>query len=295
MRPSYIIAHTNGGIFVHPDKANNEPFVKAAASGIAYILLYWVISGAVVLFFLLGYVLLGDEIALGGNAEEYASLLGAWVNQRWNGIAVCYLTVEIAVFLCIIRKKRLSSFHPGELNSVKTVCLVVGITVTLAVAVNYTRYYILASGVFSPSDSAAQSVSTGTLPVRLLKSVVLAPIAEEFVFHGAAFPRMCRGMSKPVAAILVSILFALSHFGDALTTAYALFISLVILFVMHATRSLLSGILMHLLYNLTCIATEYIPVTSAACLILAIIGIVTLILLLVCLCKQYQKPDQSNK
>lgn len=95
-------------------------------------------------------------------------------------------------------------------------------------------------------QSAATSGIAGFIGAILL-GAVLTPIGEELLFRGVLFTLLTR-YGVWVAAILSSIVFALSH-GLNLATPVAFIVGLAAAWLMHATKSIWPGVVVHAVNN----------------------------------------------
>jgi membrane protease YdiL (CAAX protease family) len=79
-------------------------------------------------------------------------------------------------------------------------------------------------------------------------AVVIAPVAEEFVFRGMLFPLVCQLGRPKLAWVGVSLLFALIHF-DAAIFVPLFVLALLLTWVYQRTGCLLASVLLHSLFN----------------------------------------------
>ena len=93
-----------------------------------------------------------------------------------------------------------------------------------------------------PSSAAAPAGAAG-----LLRSCLVLPVAEELVFRGAAL-RLLRPLGRNAAILGQAVLFAALH-GSLRAKAYALGMGLLFGWAADRSRSLLPGILLHILNN----------------------------------------------
>ena len=93
-----------------------------------------------------------------------------------------------------------------------------------------------------PSSAAAPAGAAG-----LLRSCLVLPVAEELVFRGAAL-RLLRPLGRNAAILGQAVLFAALH-GGLQAKAYALGMGLLFGWAADRSRSLLPGILLHILNN----------------------------------------------
>ena len=86
-------------------------------------------------------------------------------------------------------------------------------------------------------------------PLGIFSAVVLAPIAEEFLFRGAMQGYLLRRWKKPIWAISVSALvFGVVH-GNLMQLSFAFVLGLVLGWVCYRTGSLVPSMLMHFVNN----------------------------------------------
>ena len=116
--------------------------------------------------------------------------------------------------------------------------------------------------------------------IRLFSAVAVAPVCEELVYRGIAFRLMDRVSPTVVAALVTSLVFALTH-GDAITAAVACYVSFFLAILVSRRRSLVPAIALHAAFNLTSFFTGYIPLSPAAALAifapLSAVGIIALV------------------
>ena len=93
-----------------------------------------------------------------------------------------------------------------------------------------------------PSSAAAPAGAAG-----LLRSCLVLPVAEELVFRGAAL-RLLRPLGRNAAILGQAVLFAALH-GSLRAKVYALGMGLLFGWAADRSRSLLPGILLHILNN----------------------------------------------
>ncbi|MBI9113749.1 CPBP family intramembrane glutamic endopeptidase [Sanguibacter suaedae] len=128
------------------------------------------------------------------------------------------------------------------------IALAVGIGV-VALNLGVTAFVSLttdAADVQAGYQSAATSGIAGFVGAILL-GAVLTPIGEELLFRGVLFSLLTR-YSFWLAAILSSIVFALSH-GINVATPVALVVGFAAAWLMHRTRSIWPGVVVHAVNN----------------------------------------------
>ena len=85
----------------------------------------------------------------------------------------------------------------------------------------------------------------------LISACLMAPLAEECFYRGFLFRSLQPRLGFWVAALLSSIVFAVSHFYDVYGTVSVACCGMATAWLYAATRSLVSSILLHALYNLS--------------------------------------------
>lgn len=277
------------------DKKRDESFIKAALGGIGYVLLYWLIATIAGFLFAAGYAVFGRHLSCELSPQAFISALQSWTNEHADIIVISGNLIVMLVFLRINRKNAYFRDVLTQKVNAKTILALIGMGVCLSAAVNCIRWLVMAN---VPQELLAGDLSrvpTGTLPMRLLRSVIIAPVVEELVFHGTVFFKMRRGMPAVVAAFLTSIIMGVSHFGSVITTAYAAIVSMILILLICKSSSLLSGIIIHMIYNLTGMVLEYLPVSDAAACILAAAGSVASAALIVIVMRGYSDVKPAGK
>ena len=263
--------------------------MKALLKGLGYFLLF----EAIVFVFaclveLIPVASIIQQVGTGGSAEAYTAALIDWSDRHQDGIFIGSNLLVVAVFLLINRNDNQFKSIATHKIDLRTVLVIVGIGILLSLAINYIRVYIVTSGIYELSERDARaSSSTASMPIQVVRSAIIAPIVEEIVFHGTVFMRMKRGMPVALAAVLSSVCMAIAHFGGVITTVYAAIVSLVLIYIICCTSSLLTGIIAHAVYNLTCIGLEYLPFNDTLICIIISTSCVMIAVLLVYLHKSY--------
>lgn len=87
-------------------------------------------------------------------------------------------------------------------------------------------------------------------PLAFLATALVSPVVEEVIFRGLVYTRLQRAMPGWLAVILSAALFGLCH-GEAVWFCYAFVLGVVFALLTQATRSVLPGMLMHVVFNTT--------------------------------------------
>jgi membrane protease YdiL (CAAX protease family) len=150
-----------------------------------------------------------------------------------------------------IRKRKLSLFGITRVEpkwlaiavavSIGVVALNLGVTTIMSMTTD-------AADVQAGYQSAATSGVAGFIGAILL-GAVLTPIGEEFLFRGVLFTLLTR-YGVWLAAILSSVVFALSH-GLNFATPVAVIVGLAAAWLMHKTKSIWPGVVVHVINNVS--------------------------------------------
>jgi len=148
------------------------------------------------------------------------------------------------------------AFGLRDPNLLRALLLAVGILLPTLVIVwplqNLSVLVLMKLG-FPPENQRAVEMlldarSKWSLGYFVLFAVVIAPVAEEFVFRGMLFPLVCQLGRPKLAWIGVSLLFALIHF-DAAIFLPLFVLALLLTWLYQRTGCLLASVLVHSLFN----------------------------------------------
>ena len=93
-------------------------------------------------------------------------------------------------------------------------------------------------------------IGAGNMAVAWIATVIVAPILEEIVFRGLIYTRLKQGMAAVAAAVIASLLFALSH-GTIVWGIYTFLLSMILIWTFERFQSLTANICFHFFFNLT--------------------------------------------
>lgn len=93
-------------------------------------------------------------------------------------------------------------------------------------------------------------IGAGNIAVAWIATVIVAPILEEIVFRGLIYTRLKQGMAAVAAAVIASLLFALSH-GTIVWGIYTFLLSMILIWTFECFQSLTANICFHFFFNLT--------------------------------------------
>lgn len=146
-----------------------------------------------------------------------------------------------------------SSLGWRRVGLLKTIAYLVGVLVVFTIAANVLLELVkvLLPG-FDPNQ-AQNNEFTGEAGkahpnLVLVALVLLPPILEETIFRGFLFPAISKRTGIFWGAVISSIVFGMAH-GQANIAVYTFVIGLVLCFMYVRTRSIVPGILLHMLNN----------------------------------------------
>lgn len=119
--------------------------------------------------------------------------------------------------------------------------------------------------------------------LTLLVAVVVAPVLEEALFRGLILNGLARRYGPWIACVWTAAFFALFHFYNPWQILPTFFLGLVLAWLVLATRSLVSAVVLHAAFNALSLALFDLPLDSAepsaAMLPWVVVGIVGLLLI----------------
>jgi membrane protease YdiL (CAAX protease family) len=200
-------------------------------------------------------VLLGVTVAA---TLHKAGLAGFQGEKDFGNILVATLSFQgvtwilIPIFLRLNETRIRDAFGLDSKNFFRSIALAAGVLV-VALILEYLYGLALQKIGWHPETQTAVQLLNGApwWPTGIYLAffaVVLAPVAEEFIFRGVLFS-LVKNLGYPkLAWIGVSLLFALIH-GDAGIFAPLFFLALALTWLYEKTENLLASIITHALFN----------------------------------------------
>lgn len=191
------------------------------------------------------------------------------------GSALAYLAIFIAVVLWRRTRPQWVALPATGLNR-QDPRTFWGIVVTTLVLCWITGQ-VTASWVFQNlgSEQYEQSVSAQAetpLLLLMISAIVLAPMGEEALMRGVAYPMVRKVFSPVVAAVITSAAFALIH-GNLVQIAVAIPLGMLLAFVYERTQRLWSVIILHAFFNAAAMLTPAALIADFATLPVIITGL----------------------
>ncbi len=223
---------------------------RSIGAGFMYFGFYLVVNSAVSTLYVLALAIV--SVLKAGTLD-----IGAFIAQVTAGSVLLSGITNILTLVVywIFFSRRRCRF--GEETGLRPVSLP---ALLIVVPLGFTAYIFVACVLsllpeawLSSYAQSAEALLGGSGPLVLLCIVVLAPLAEEVIFRGLLYSRLKRGMGKPLALLLASLLFGVMH-GHPVWMAYAFCLSLLLCSLFDWYGSLWASVLMHLCFN----AGEYL-------------------------------------
>ncbi len=142
-------------------------------------------------------------------------------------------------------------------DSPKYIILIIILAVFLSHGLNILVSLVNYSGFLGTYSQGVQSTAAAAVIITVIKTVILAPIAEELTFRGLIFRRMEVYTSFWPAAIVSSVLFALYHM-NLLQGIYAFLYGIVLCLIYSKFRNILAPLIMHAAANAFTLVFTYL-------------------------------------
>ena len=247
-----------------PDRAGE--IFAALGKSVCYVALFLGIQVAVMLPAICNAVV--QQVVNGLSSEEVYRLLTAdtMTLTLVSGLA----TIGVVLAFYLVRRKKLGEALwlravPGPaLLSVASLMPLLYLLVTTALM-------LLPEAWLESYNQASAGIATGTL-VGVIDTVVVAPIAEEFIFRGLVLNRLSRVMPGWLAVVLSAAVFGACH-GHPVWFAYAFVLGAVFALADLRAGSILPSILGHVFFNLIGQVITFIPETESGAEIPIIQGV----------------------
>ena len=159
-----------------------------------------------------------------------------------------------AVIAYLIYKKDYVVPANEFLKSPKFIISVIAVGMLASHGLGLLVSFVNLGGILGQYSQTAQMLSASGVAITVIKTVILAPLAEELAFRGLVFRRLKEYLNFPAAMLISSAAFAIYHlnllqgvyafvFGLLLCLVYKRFNNLIAPMVMHAGANALSVIL----------------------------------------------------
>ena len=222
---------------------------KAALYFLVYFGMQVVVSGVfsfvITTKMTMGMMAGNEEVDVAAMTEKVMDVVMSQAMTMTLIAGILALLIYAIVFL--IRKKNFfteTSIGPMPVNGILPVALVaVGFNVMVSMLLPLLPFPESWIASYQQNSSV---IGDGNVVIAWICTILLAPVLEEIVFR----TRLKQGMSKIVAAVLTSLLFALVH-GTIIWGIYTFLLSMLLIWTFETYQSLTANILLHLFFNLT--------------------------------------------
>lgn len=199
-----------------------------------------------------------------------------------------YVKLITRILVLVLGSLYLHTLETEKNNTLvsKKFYLMAGLTVLVFVFASFVTSQYLLSNCFEDiafeAQNEAKLMQSDSLQMLSLGiSIFLSPVCEELMYRGFMYGQLSK-FNKVVAAIISSLVFALSH--GTIIHLYTAFIGgLIFCYIYDKTSKLRYSIAAHMLFNLLTIGLSCFNISSYASLHLAIVSNVLLLTSIVCL------------
>lgn len=212
-------------------------------------------------------------------------------NMNWLTLISGLLTLFILWLVFLIRRKKIfQEVGLHKFNKMKVLPLVLlGVAAAFFVSCVLSLLPLPESLIESYMESS-QGLTSGSLPVMILVTVIVAPIVEEVVFRGLIFSRLKKAMNVWVAIVISSLLFGLMH-GQLLWVIYAFVFGMLLAIIAERLNTIGASIILHMAFNLVGVFGENINMVNWQMLIVVVVSLVIMIAMLYFIIKKDKVYD----
>lgn len=225
----------------------------------------WGIVSPLIIFFLIQYMVsfaatfifmssaAGTNI-LTDNAQAIALTEAAYEMLNNNVVLMAGIAalISIPIFNRMLGKEWLKRSYliktrePKIYKYIFVAVMSAGLTVAVNLAINAFELFRYATDY----AQIAREMYAEPLYMQILVIGILVPIAEELMFRGVIYERICAYGNETTGAILTSFLFGMYH-GNMIQGMYAFVFSMLMIFAYKKTGSFLAPLCFHIVSNLT--------------------------------------------
>ncbi len=170
---------------------------------------------------------------------------------------IAAIIVTSLMFICakkkVTKELSLNKFPAGAVAPIVMLGLGMNVVTTIVLS-------LLPEKILGSYQQASSWTSTDVGIMTILLTVVMAPLAEEWILRGLVYSRMRTGMPAIAAMLISSLLFGVLH-KHPVWIAYAAALGMLLAWVFERTKSLYAAILLHFSYNLCGMLLSLIPET----------------------------------
>jgi Predicted metal-dependent membrane protease len=206
------------------------------------------------------YIILLDAIknmiiAINGNTS-IIKIITLLESNMAIGVAFC----SIPIYLILYKKDM--QLRTQDIQKRLSFFMIISILFFAMIASVFVNNIIALSGIgkiFSNYVEMVERLYTSSLVFDIIGLGIITPIAEELLFRGIMYQRMKEIIDIKKAAFLISLLFGVYH-GNVVQGFYAFVLSLLMIFIMEKSGSIVGAILFHMAANIVAVILENIQV-----------------------------------
>lgn len=238
--------------------------LKQIGKALGYFAVYFVTSNVVTMVFslILGYVKGKEYKAAGMSYEEGLELLKADQAAMTGIILLISAVLTLLIYFIVEKVKKSSIFKEADIKPATG--KQIGLSVVGALGAMFFMNFMLTilpipQDLLGDLTSGVSKLTAYPLWQAILANALLIPIMEEVLFRGYIFSRLEKAMPSIVAALISSVVFGICH-GGLVWAIWAFLLGMFICVVRIKSRSIVPGIIIHIIMNTYAMVVSYFPV-----------------------------------
>lgn len=238
--------------------------LKQIGKALGYFAVYLVTSNVVTMVFslILGYVKGKEYKAAGMGYEEGLELLKADQAAMTGIILLISAVLTLLIYFIVEKVKKSSIFKEADIKPATG--KQIGLSVVGALGAMFFMNFMLTilpipQDLLGDLTSGVSKLTAYPFWQAILANALLIPIMEEVLFRGYIFSRLEKAMPSIVAALISSVVFGICH-GGLVWAIWAFLLGMFIYVVRIKSRSIVPGIIIHIIMNTYAMVVSYFPV-----------------------------------
>ena len=238
--------------------------LKQIGKALGYFAVYLVTSNVVTMVFslILGYVKGKEYKAAGMGYEEGLELLKADQAAMTGIILLISAVLTLLIYFIVEKVKKSSIFKEADIKPATG--KQIGLSVVGALGAMFFMNFMLTilpipQDLLGDVTSGVSKVTAYPFWQAILANALIIPIMEEVLFRGYIFSRLEKAMPSIVAALISSVVFGICH-GGLVWAIWAFLLGMFICVVRIKSRSIVPGIIIHIIMNTYAMVVSYFPV-----------------------------------
>ena len=238
--------------------------LKQIGKALGYFAVYLVTSNVVTMVFslILGYVKGKEYKAAGMGYEEGLELLKADQAAMTGIILLISAVLTLLIYFIVEKVKKSSIFKEADIKPATG--KQIGLSVVGALGAMFFMNFMLTilpipQDLLGDLTSGVSKLTSYPFWQAILANALLIPIMEEVLFRGYIISRLEKAMPSIVAALISSVVFGICH-GGLVWAIWAFLLGMFICVVRIKSRSIVPGIIIHIIMNTYAMVVSYFPV-----------------------------------